>query len=383
MVTASTAGRSRRDLDSAIEYELTEFFRERAAAATAYGSGFVRLWTLAGQNVLGGKLVRPLLLIDTFDALREDHLVSSEVHGDAPARATVIKIAAAIELLHYAFLLHDDVIDGDLTRRGRANLIGSLVAEASPAGFLTNADAAPGGSSRIDAGVHAARAGGLLMGDLLLAATHQLFARAALPHETRTRILDILDHTITESVAGEQLDVELSDGWIDPDLETIIAMSGYKTSTYTFELPLRTAAALAGASATVEMALASAARHLGLAFQLQDDLLSTFGDPRRHGKDPFSDLREGKQTAIIAYARKTSAWPVIEPLLGCRDLTTRDAARVRDLLATCGAQSFVESLIDAQLKACDALLASPMGEIPQSAGRVLASVAAQLEGRAA
>ena len=361
--------RSRTDLCSAIEDELGGLMSGRALAAAPYGPRFARLWAIAGENVLGGKFVRPLLLMEMYDALQERGM-RPDHHPD---RQTAISIAAAVELLHYAFLLHDDVIDGDLVRRGRPNLIGSLLTEAG----LPRADSQPGEQAIL----HWARTGGILMGDLLLAATHQAFARANLPHPLRLRLLDLLEHTINETVAGEQLDVGLGDGVIAPELETILMMCGYKTAPYTFELPLRAAAALAGADASMESVLATAGRHLGLAFQLQDDFLSTFGDPRQHGKDPFSDLREGKQTAIIAYARMTSAWPAIEPWFGRSELSRPQAEHVRRQLSDCGAEAFVQGLIREQLAHFHEILRGHAANIPETARNVLIDLAAQLEGR--
>ncbi|BCW51929.1 polyprenyl synthetase family protein [Arthrobacter sp. StoSoilB13] len=361
--------RSRTDLCSAIEDELGGLMSGRALAAAPYGPRFARLWAIAGENVLGGKFVRPLLLMEMYDALQEPRM-RPDHHPD---RQTAISIAAAVELLHYAFLLHDDVIDGDLVRRGRPNLIGSLLTEAG----LPHADSQPGELAIL----HWARTGGILMGDLLLAATHQAFARANLPHPLRLRLLDLLEHTINETVAGEQLDVGLGDGVIAPELETILLMCGYKTATYTFELPLRAAAALAGAEPSMESVLATAGRHLGLAFQLQDDFLSTFGDPRQHGKDPFSDLREGKQTAIIAYARMTSAWPAIEPWFGRSELSGPQAEHVRRQLSDCGAEAFVQGLIQEQLADFHEILRRHAANIPEAARNVLIDLAAQLEGR--
>ncbi|MFK4637404.1 polyprenyl synthetase family protein [Paenarthrobacter histidinolovorans] len=381
MTVTSGSLRSRTDLCAAIENELSGLIGKRAASATAYGAHFTRLWELAGHNVLGGKFVRPLLLMETYDALRTRPQQKNPAATDQPRtsppntdnRETAISIAAAIELLHYSFLLHDDVIDGDLVRRGHPNLIGSLLAEAQSLPRTTNAEGAREGSD-----LHWAQTGGILMGDMLLAATHQAFARADLPHALRLRLLDLLEHTINETVAGEQLDVGLGDGIIDPHLETILMMCGYKTATYTFELPLRAAAALAGADFAVENALASAGRHLGLAFQLQDDLLSTFGDPRRHGKDPFSDLREGKETAIIAHARTTAAWPDIEPFFGRPELNGAECEYVRRHLADCGAEDFVNGLIEEQMQAFNDLLTST---IPDGVCSVLLDLAGQLEGR--
>jgi geranylgeranyl diphosphate synthase type II len=175
----------------------------------------------------------------------------------------------------------------------------------------------------------------------------------------------------------------LSAGVVAPDLATILDMSACKTAAYTFELPLRAAAVLAGAGADVDSAVSTAGRHLGLAFQLQDDLLSTFGDPYRHGKDPFSDLREGKQTAIIAYARQTSAWRTVEASFGRSDLTHAEGTAVRELLARCGARTFVEDLIDDELRACRDVAADAGGAIPLRARQVLLDLIARLEGRRA
>lgn len=178
--------RRRTDLCSAIEDELGGIMSGRALAAAPYGPGFARLWALAGENVLGGKFVRPLLLMEMYDALQEPGMRTDRHHSN---RQTAISIASAVELLHYAFLLHDDVIDGDLVRRGRPNLIGSLLTEAG----LPRAGSQPGQQAIL----HWARTGGILMGDMLLAATHQAFARADLPHPLRLRLLDLWNTRLT------------------------------------------------------------------------------------------------------------------------------------------------------------------------------------------
>lgn len=370
-----THGRSARTAEisarSEIESDLATYFRERTTVARSYGEHFERLWALAGENVLGGKMLRPLLLVDTYDALRQP--------GQEDQRDTVIALASAVELLHFSFLLHDDIIDGDLMRRGRPNLIGTLGTEAT----ALARDIDRGTEQRHQSAVHWARSGGMLMGDLMLASAHQAFARAQLPHPSHIRLLEVLDHTIMESVAGEHLDVTLSAGVGVADLATIMAMTSHKTATYSFEFPLRVAAQLAGAGRVLEDALARAGQHLGLAFQLQDDLLSIFGDAHRHGKDPFSDLREGKQTALIAYARLTSAWPAIEPYFGRSQLSAHGGIRVRRLLAECGAQRFVQGLVVEQLQAFHEVLDAPTTGIPSPARDVLRGLAAKLEGRQA
>ena len=345
-----------------VDDELRRMLGERTARATAYGASFVALWEAAADTLLGGKMLRPRLLLAAYDAL-------TEAPDAAAARASVVRIAAAVEVLHFAFLLHDDVIDGDLQRRGRPNLIGTLLNQR--AGLRAHDDA------------HWARTNALLLGDVLLSDAHQILAREELPHERRLRLLDLLDHTITESVAGEQLDVGLADRILPADLTTVLDMTRLKTATYTFEMPLRAAAILAGRTAATELAVAEIGRHLGIAFQLQDDLLSTFGRPDEHGKDAYSDLREGKETAAIAYARMTSAWPAIEAHFGSAQLTAAEGDLLRSHLTGCGAEAFVQSLIDDQLRACVTLLADPDAGIPAALHPVISDILTAIEGRRA
>ena len=365
-----------------IEKHLADFFAEQQSAAEAYGMEFTRLWALASEHVQGGKLVRPVLMVTIVEALLASEIgtmsasgTASETAPGALDHATLLRLAAAIEILHYSFLLHDDVIDGDVMRRGKRNLIGAL----HDTQTATRDDVGSGLRA-----LHWARTGGLLMGDLLLSATHQIVARAKLPHETRLRLLDLLDHTIFESVAGELTDVGLSDDIVAPDLQTVLTMSAHKTATYTFELPLRVAAILTGVSRETEGALTTAGRHLGLAFQLQDDYLSTFGDPREHGKDAFSDLREGKHTAIISFARMTSAWAEIEQGFGDPDLSYERGEAVRELLSECGAERFMRDLVEEQTAALFEVFARGSAmPIPSAAQAVLLRLAAELDRRRA
>lgn len=350
-----------------IERALEAMLRDKLEEAHQYGEGFATMWRVAAECIVDGKMLRPRLFLNALEAL-------------APTQDNdqAIRLAAAIEMLHYSFLLHDDVIDGDLRRRGRPNFIGTLLREHEladrPAATAAQGDGQP-------AALHWARSNGILMGDLLLSTAHLLFARESMPDPTRVRLLDLLDRTITESVAGEQLDVSLSDGILTADFETALRMSRLKTASYTFDFPLKAAVIIAGASETVEASVGVVASQMGLAFQLQDDLLSTFGQAAAHGKDAFSDLREGKETAIIAYARTTSAWPRIEPRFGDPDLTREDARRLRELLVECGADRYVQIVVDDLLSECATLLASPDTAIPQPLAQFLTGFIDQLRER--
>lgn len=369
-----TVDRPRTGAASPVEAQLAAFLRERTDQAARYGAQFARLWEAAADCLLGGKMLRPRLLLGVFDALAGE----SEQPLDSETRAAAVRLAAAVELLHYAFLLHDDVIDGDLTRRHRPNLIGLIAQDAHPEPL---GDRSAREREEPPAGLQWGRSGAILMGDLMLTAALQAFARESLPQEARLRLLDALDRTITESVAGEQLDIGLGLGTVTAELDAILSMSRWKTAAYTFELPMRAGAVLAGAAPGLEAFLARAGRHLGLAFQLQDDLLSVFGSPAEHGKDAYSDLREGKETAIIAYARMTSVWPSIEPMLGSPDLREQDGLAIRAMLSECGAEQFTRSLVEEQLAACLRLLSDSEKEVPRPLARLLVGLVARIEGR--
>ncbi|RLP67547.1 hypothetical protein D9V30_13975 [Mycetocola reblochoni] len=236
-----------------IENSIRKMLEGQRARSVAHGPHFARLWQLGANTLLGGKLLRPRLLMGAFDAL------ASAPGSDPASRDTALRVAAAAELLHFSFLLHDDVIDEDLLRRGAPNVIGCVRAEAK------TVRQSRGAASAKDRSLHWARSNGILLGDLMLSAVHQELARIAAPEHTRLALLDLLDRTITESIVGEHLDVGLSDGVIDPDLTTVLEMSRLKTATYTFELPLRAAAILAGVDARVEARAGEVARNLGVA----------------------------------------------------------------------------------------------------------------------
>jgi geranylgeranyl diphosphate synthase type II len=339
----------------AVSEAIDALFSRKHAAAEAYGPEFALLWRTASETVRGGKLVRPRLLVAAYCALS----------GERHAPPAIVEAAAAVELLHYAFLLHDDVIDSDSMRRGRPNLLGVMTHSAQ----------------ELPRAAHWGTTSAILMGDLALSASYQSFARLDVERGELMRILDVVDHTIDETVAGELVDVALGDGVAEPTLAVILDMSANKTASYTFELPLRLAAILAGASSATETALALAGRQLGLAFQLDDDLLCAFGDPNEVGKDQLSDFREGKQTPLIASARTTPEWHLIEDLVGWHDLTEADAVRIREVLVSCGAKQRVEELRDAALayvhEACD----SDNRLVPEAIVAVLRDFTEQLEGR--
>lgn len=349
------------------------------ATAQASGESAAALWSEIGRTVADGKLVRPALLLAVAastghtatgsDASDPDHPAQSPPGTAVHPHPAAVELATAIELLHKAFLLHDDVIDHDTLRRGEPNLIAAF-AFGGRSG-LGGPDIPRDAPVRTEVGA----AAGILAGDLLLAKAHDLVARINLPASTRARLLDTLDETIQHSVSGELDDVVFAQATDRPALPRVRDMLHAKTGMYTVRLPILWALALTD-TPTPTAPLERYSRSLGLAFQLQDDLLGLFGTPTTVGKDPLSDLREGKFTAVIAHARNTDDWPRIEPQLGRADLSEAEGAALRDLIDRSGARSRTEAELASAL--ADARAAA--GHVPPYT-QVLTDLVDSLEGR--
>ncbi|WP_338088841.1 polyprenyl synthetase family protein [Nocardioides daphniae] len=195
-----------------------------------------------------------------------------------------------------------------------------------------------------------ARAGAILTGDLALAAAVRGIATCGAPAETTTALLDLLDATLHDSAVGELSDVRLAIGGAAPTMDDAIAVAELKTAAYSFVLPMKAAAIVAGAPEEVVEKVADIARSLGIAFQLRDDLLGTFGDPEIVGKDVDGDIREGKRTPLVVHAASTSHWWRIEPHLGNAAVTKDEADEVRHALIDAGSFEHVENLMNRHVR---------------------------------
>ncbi|WP_157156675.1 polyprenyl synthetase family protein [Diaminobutyricimonas sp. LJ205] len=309
---------------SAVAVRLQEFFDERIERAARHRPSFRRLWETARDASVGGKKLRPLLVLGVYRAL-----------GGTDADLAV-RVAGAFELLHTALLMHDDVIDRDLVRRGSPNLAGVFATDAVDRGVQPQRATVWGEASAI------------LAGDLLLHAAQRVIAELPGDAAVRSALLDVFDHAVFDAAAGQHADVAYATGIVQPSPADIVTMSANKTASYSFIAPIVAGAILARTDARTIDTLRSIGADLGTVFQLRDDMLGVFGDERMTGKSTLGDLREGKQTLLIAYARTTDAWAIIEPRFGRPDLTDEDAALVRAALVDFGANVFVESVIAAR-----------------------------------
>lgn len=300
---------------------MESLFQHKLWRAKPYGRQYSALWDAARRSATGGKKIRPALVGNTYRLLggqNDDHAVA---------------VATAFELMHTAFLLHDDVIDGDTVRRGELNVVGSFAADASNRGVGEDAALAWGEASAI------------LAGDLLIHASGDLVSRLELDTSTRTALLDLLDECLFVTVAGELADVAFSSAVEAPVLSEVLAMTQWKTAHYTFQAPLQAGAILAGASQALRQMLGAFGAQIGIAFQLRDDLLGVFGTESTIGKSGSSDIDEGKITPLMFHALQMSQTDELREHLEADAALGRDHARIRELVEASGARALIEHLI--------------------------------------
>ena len=206
----------------------------------------------------GGKRIRPRLVL----------LFAQALGFEGPERH---ELAAIVEFIHTATLLHDDVVDESALRRGRAT-----------------ANAMFGNAASV------------LVGDFLYSRAFQMMVSV-----NRMRVLQVLADATNVIAEGEVLQLM---NMHDPDLAVAdyLQVIRFKTAKL-FEASARLGAVLAGAEPALEEACASYGRSLGTAFQLVDDLLDYEGNSDELGKNVGDDLREGKPTLPLLLAMERSS----------------------------------------------------------------------------
>ncbi|HNW58362.1 MAG TPA: polyprenyl synthetase family protein [bacterium] len=269
-----------------------------------------------------GKQLRPALL-----------LLCAEAAGGR--REPPLDAALAIEVIHTFTLVHDDIMDHDLLRRGRPTV-----------------------QHRWDENV------ALLAGDGLLVLGYSLLAR--LEPGLVPEVMRLFSAAILEICEGQALDKEFETR-AEISLEEYYGMIGKKTGRL-FALACAAGALLGGGDAGAVAALESYGALVGRAFQLQDDLLDLLGDEKTIGKDVGSDLEENKKTFLITHARHNAHPGQLEQLAALtavKPLTPERLAAIIALFHATGSISAARTDIARSLEAARQALAP----LPQSPAR--------------
>ena len=274
----------------------------------------------------------------------------------------VMTAAAALELFQACAIVHDDVMDGSDTRRGKPAAHRRFAALHRAEGWHGDPEAFGSGAA-------------ILLGDLALSWSDEMLGSADLPADRLAAADRVFADMRSELMGGQYLDL-LEQARGGGSVERALRVARYKSAKYTIEKPLHLGAALAGAGQDVLDGYSGYGLPLGEAFQLRDDVLGVFGDPAETGKPAGDDLREGKRTALVAMALEAATEQqaaVVREHLGDPHLADEGVAALREVITDTGALARSETLIAELLD--DALAALAAAPVDEPARAVLGDLA--------
>lgn len=265
-----------------------------------------------GKHALdsGGKRLRPLLLL----LIAKDCGYQGEQH---------ILLAAIVELIHTATLLHDDVVDSSARRRGRET-----------------------------ANVRWGDQSAVLAGDFMFTKAFQMLIELG-----NLDLMDVLINTTNKIVEGEAQQLRARHN-LELTEDQHLAMIQAKTAVL-FEACAKLAALLGQVNPTSYQALSNFGLHFGTAFQIMDDLLDYTGSESKTGKPLGNDFLEGKITLPVLYALQHATQHDITQLREAfQKPSPSDFTTVQEILETCGAFQYVNDFAEKQMQAARAALAN-------------------------
>jgi geranylgeranyl diphosphate synthase, type I len=245
----------------------------------------------------------------------------------------IIEASMSIELTNIFLLIHDDVIDRDDFRHGVSTIHKKY--ERLAQRFYKKVDARHFGNSM-----------GIVIGDMAAAFGNEIIFNSRFGPEIVLKALDKLQDIVTTTVSGEIFDVMLEAKGKASEREVLEVFEN-KTAKYTVEGPLHLGAMLAGADKEVLKSFSGYAIPVGIAFQIQDDILGAFGNEKKLGKPVCSDLREGKQTLLIVRALNKanhSQKMLIKRLLGNKDVTDKEIEIFRQVVRDTGSLEYSQKM---------------------------------------
>lgn len=355
-----------------IEAELAAMLGRRLAELDFLGADIAAFDDVLGGLVRGpGKRLRPAFVYWGYRAAG-----GAPTGPDADA---ALRVGCAVEFLHACALICDDLMDGSAVRRWQPSAHIRLAGPEGRHGW-------PGPRAGFG------RAAALVLGLQAFAWADAALCDAGLRPERLATVLRLFTTLRTEVIGGQYLDLVHAQRGLGPpgtspvsatlpaaeQIGTAERIIRYKSAKYTVERPLQLGAAVAGRAGN-ESFLSGYGLPLGEAFQLRDDVLGVFGDPRATGKPAGEDIREGKQTLLLVLARQMAGpagQRVIETVPGNPAATDADIAGVRTALASCGALDAVERRIAGLARQARAALEAEAG-VPADARAALLQLAGQ------
>ncbi len=290
---------SGKNIQQEIEKALTSLSQANSQLTTEY--------KLFSESMQGGKGIRGMLVKLGYRIAVDKE--NSEIN----------KVAAAFEILHASLLIHDDVIDKSLIRRGRPTAYKAL------------------------GGNHYGISQAICLGDTGFFLATKLIAESRFDSELKVRVLSLFSEIVMDTITGEMLDVKLSLADQEKREEDVLTIHKLKTAYYTIVGPLTIGALFGQANSTKIRAIKQFGEYIGMAFQIQDDVLGTFGEEKAVGKSTTSDIEENKNTLLIAYALEKATIvqrKILNKHYGKGKITSSQYAAVKKVFIDTGALAY-------------------------------------------
>ncbi len=264
-------------------------------------------------TVLGGKRIRPILVMSGHDLFAEHN-------------QNIVRAAISFEISQSYFLIQDDVMDQSERRRGRP----SFHMEAWKK-FFSNAP----GERRIADNLS------IIAGDMAESYSHQVLLDSGFPPERLLEANRELSMVFETTGEGQLIDV-MSPYMDDFGPTDLMRLHMWKTSNYTVAGPLRMGTILSGNQQYLDQ-INSFGSLIGVAFQIQDDILGLFGDEETVGKSAKSDVNEGKKTLLMLKAMENGTGEEKDFISGALkhgDVSDQDFVKLRKIVEDTGSLDF-------------------------------------------
>ena len=310
-----------------IDNFLFEYLNKKKEEANKYGGELsIHVDLIEKQILRSGKRIRPFLLGLTYT-----------IAGGVD-KELVIRLGSAVELLHQYFLIHDDIVDKDDKRYGDLSLHKAFENEIG--------DSYSGMSMAI------------IAGDYINSLVHEIIINTDIEAGKKIEILKLLHQTIQNTMIGWQIHyfqnkIPIEQGSEERYLKGMELVS----AKYTFETPALIGLMMQNNQELIPD-LKECARLVGMAFQIQDDILGVFGNTNKTGKPAGNDLREGKKTLLILKAYKNAnieQKKFISNNLG-KEIDQQQLDELRDIITQTGSLTFSQDMARSYINEAKLLL---------------------------
>ena len=272
-----------------------------------------------------GKLVRGCLVNLGYYLLKDNREYSND-------------LALAYEVFQTAILVHDDIIDRDTVRRGKDTI------------HYANYKKYSKHSNNQEELTNLTNSIALCMGDYGLYSANKIISEAYAKDKNLAKILNYFNETVLNTIRGELLDVILPFNSKNTKIskkelkDSIMNIYRLKTAHYTIIGPLSVGLILAGATENKIDEISKFAEKVGIAFQIQDDILGIFSD--KIGKVVGSDIKEFKQTILYSYVYGTKYKNDLLKYYGKDNLDSETIKKVREIFEESGALKYSVDLMN-------------------------------------